>query len=176
MKKTILLAGAALLALGGTAIAQDNPAAPGTDPMQQTQPPAAEAPAPDAGAAPTAPAPADASTTAPTTATEGAAATTTDASTAGTTATGSASANVQADWAKYDPENKGSLTPLQFGKWIMASRGQDMSAQVDKTVHSKAADLPAVKVLNATATEFSKADTDKDRKISPAELTAYLSA
>ena len=157
MKKTILLAGAALFSLGGTAIAQADPAAPAADPMQQTQPPAAEAPAPDVGAAPAVPEP---TTTAPTTAAEGA----------------TASANVQADWAKYDPENKGSLTPLQFGKWIMASRGQDMSAQVDKTVHSKAADLPAVKVLNATATEFSKADTDKDHKVSQAELTAYLSA
>ena len=198
MKQTIFLAGAAVLALGGAAIAQEYPpAAPATnDPMQQTQPPAAEAPLPDAPAppttepttpAPTTAAPADTGTTVPTTATEGAAApptttdapattTTTDDSAAGTTATGTASATVQADWAKYDPENTGSLTPLQFGKWILASRGQDMSAQVDKTVHSKAADLPAVKVLNATAAEFSKADTDKDHKISQAELTAYLSA
>lgn len=201
MKHSILLASAALLALGGPAIAQDYPAAPATqDPMQQTQPPATEAPAPDAPATPTTPttpapttaAPADTGTTAPTTATEGAAApatttdapatkTTTDDSAAGTTATGAtatgtASATVQADWAKYDPANTGSLTPLQFGKWILASRGQDMSAQVDKSVHSKAANLPAVKVLNATSTEFSKADTDKDRKISQAELTAYLSA
>lgn len=200
MKRTILLAGAALIGLGGAVYAQDNPAAPTNDPMQQTMPPAAPPPAdvtaPDAVATPTAPAtasPTDTGTTSPTTATEGTVGTgTTTDTTTGTTATGTdaatntttagaaaggtASANVQADWAKYDPENTGSLTPLQFGKWILASRGQDMSAQVDKTVHSKASNLPAVKVLNATASEFVKADTDKDHKVSQAELTAYLSA
>jgi hypothetical protein len=33
-----------------------------------------------------------------------------------------------------------------------------------------------VKVLNATSAEFAKADTDKDKAISPNELAAYLSA
>jgi penicillin V acylase-like amidase (Ntn superfamily) len=83
---------------------------------------------------------------------------------------------VQADWAKYDKGNKGSLTPLEFGTWVLATSGQDMSAQVEKTKTGKQANLPAVKVLNATAAEFSKADKDRNRTISPDELTAYLSA
>ena len=51
-----------------------------------------------------------------------------------------------------------------------------MTAQVEKSRQSKAANLPAVKVLNATAAEFVKADTDRDRRITPAELSAYLGA
>jgi hypothetical protein len=47
---------------------------------------------------------------------------------------------------------------------------------VEKTKTGKQANLPAVKVLNATAAEFSKADKDRNRTISPDELTAYLSA
>jgi penicillin V acylase-like amidase (Ntn superfamily) len=100
-----------------------------------------------------------------------------DASATGAmSAAGAVSPTVQADWAKYDTGNKGSLTPLEFGKWVLAASGNDMSAQVEKTRQSKAKGLPAVKVLNATATQFSKADTDKDRTISPAELTAFLGA
>jgi cytoskeletal protein RodZ len=192
MTKTLLLAGAALMTLSGAAIAQDTMPAPTTPPDSTT--PATDAtaappttPAPDASstASPTGSTPAEAgatpdSTTAPTVATEGAAgantgtAGTTDAAAA--TASTGAAASVQADWGKYDKENTGYLTPLQFGSWVLASRGQDMTAQVEKTRQSKKAGLPAVKVLNATAGEFVKADADHDRKITPAELSAYLGA
>jgi len=177
MRNGITLAGVAMLALSGAAIAQTEPA---MNPAQQT-PPAAETPAmPDAPqgttAAPEATMPADAGTAAPTTATQGAASGSTAAdATASAGATG-ASAAVQADWAKYDKENAGYLTPLQFGNWVLASRGQDMTAQVEKSRQSKAADLPAVKVLNATGSEFVKADTDHDKRVTPAELTTYLGA
>ena len=91
-----------------------------------------------------------------------------------TAATGTTSAAVQAEWAKYDKGNKGSLTPLEFGEWVMAANGQDMTTQVASTRTSKMANLPAVKVLNATAGAFSKADTNKDRSVSPDELTTFL--
>jgi hypothetical protein len=80
------------------------------------------------------------------------------------------------NWTKYDKQNTGQLTPLEFGSWVLAAQGNDMTAQVEKSRQSKAANLPATKVLNATAAEFSKADTNKDHTISQEELKAYLSA
>ncbi|PTQ08524.1 hypothetical protein CLG96_15070 [Sphingomonas oleivorans] len=83
---------------------------------------------------------------------------------------------MQQGWAKYDKGAKGSLTALEFGTWLLAASGQDVTAQVEKSKAGKSANLPAVKVLNATAGEFAKADKDHSRSISPEELTAYLSA
>ena len=81
---------------------------------------------------------------------------------------------VAQNWSKYDAGNKGQLTPLEFGNWVMAAQGNDMTAQVEKSRQSKAANLPSTKVLNATAAEFSKADTNKDHQVSQDELKAYL--
>jgi hypothetical protein len=184
----ILLAGAALMTLGGPAFAQDATPMPGATDTPTTATPDATTALPVADTSTTSPtgstdAAAGAtpgSTTEPTVATQGATGADATTATAGTTTdaatSGSASASVQADWAKYDKENAGYLTPLAFGNWILAARGQDMTAQVEKTRQSKKAGLPAVKVLNATAAEFTKADADHDRKITPTELTAYLGA
>lgn len=187
MNKLMLLGGAALIALSGTAIAQSEGSQPAPDapasaptPSTTTAPPAGDMAAPAADAAAPAPA-ADASTPAPpvaqsTAPAAEAAATTPGAASAPATASADATAKVQADWAKYDKDNKGKLTPLEFGTWTMAAKGQDMTAQVEKTKTSKRSNLPAIKVLNATAADFSKADTDKDRMISPNELAVFLSA
>jgi hypothetical protein len=78
------------------------------------------------------------------------------------------------NWSKYDKANTGQLTPLEFGTWVLAAQGNDMSTQVEKSRQSKAGNLPATKVLNATAAEFSKADTNKDQKVSQDELKVYL--
>lgn len=78
------------------------------------------------------------------------------------------------NWSKYDAEGKGQLTPLEFGTWVLAAQGNDMSAQIEKSRQSRQANLPSTKVLNATAAEFSKADTNKDRAISQDELRTYL--
>jgi len=182
MKKLMLLGGAALLALSGTAIAQSAGSTPAPDATATTAPN-------DAAAATTAPAdtapPADTAATAPApaagavaqgTAPAAEAAATTPTAPAQATATADAAAKVNADWAKYDQGNKGKLTPLEFGSWILAAKGQSVTAQVEKTKTSKKANLPAVKVLNETATDFAKADTDKDKMISPNELAVYLSA
>ena len=202
MNKLMLMGGAAMLALSGAAFAQTPAAEPAPDtaaasPPAETAPPPADTttPADTTAAAPAtpdaaAPAPpvaqstvpaADAAstpTTSPAPATADAASPTPPAPTppAQQTATADAAAKVNAEWAKYDEGNKGKLTPLEFGNWIMAAKGQDMTAQVEKTKASKKADLPAVKVLNETASDFAKADTDKDRMISPNELAIYLSA
>ena len=190
MNKLMLLGGAALLALSGAAVAQDAGSAPTPDGT-------ATMPAPTPADAPTPPPTADAGTPAPATdtgatppAAEAAASTpaagvaapapVADAaaptSAAPATANADAVAKVNADWAKYDAGSKGKLTPLEFGTWVIAAHGQDMTAQVEKTKTSKQVNLPAVKVLNATAGDFAKADTDKDRMVSPDELAVFLSA
>lgn len=204
MNKLLALAGVATLALSVPAIAQDSmgattdPAgtaattAP-TDPSMATptDTPSTAAPASTTGAQPadsmasdstatdatgTATAqgamPADGSQPAQATASTAPAAT----GAATQTASADATSKVQADWAKYDKAGKGQLTALEFGTWIMAANGQDMTAQVESSKTSKRANLPAVKVLNATATEFGKADTDKSKTVSPEELATYLSA
>lgn len=191
MNKLMLMGGAALIALSGTAMAQTAapeampdaaatptaaapmdaaPAADSAPSMPGSAPAVAQSTEPAADAAatnPPMPATADATAPAP------AGATTAPAM---ATASAEASAAVNADWAKYDEGNKGKLTPLEFGSWVLAKNGQDVTAQVEKTKTSKKANLPAIKVLNATSAEFAKADKDKDRMISPDELAVYLSA
>lgn len=78
------------------------------------------------------------------------------------------------NWGKYDTGGKGQLTPLEFGTWVLAAQGNDMSLQIEKSRQSRQANLPSTKVLNATAGEFSKADANKDRAISQDELRTYL--
>ncbi|MFS0736537.1 hypothetical protein ABC347_05760 [Sphingomonas sp. 1P06PA] len=204
MTKFAALAGVAMLALGGTAIAQDmaQPADPAAPADATTAAPATDmAPAADATTPSTATEPtpsatttADSMTTQPATSAPAAtadaaaipaepgmapAATASAAPAPGAegtkVASADATAKVQSGWATYDKGNKGSLTALEFGTWIMAANGQDMTAQVEKSKAGKQANLPAVKVLNATATEFSKADADKSKTISPEELATYLS-
>lgn len=195
MKKLILLGSAALLTLSVGAVAQTasnepSPDAPASADAAAATPatPAAESAAPAADSAPapavaqsTAPAADAAMPAAPGTAEAAAPVAAADAAPASATpatptATADAAAKVNADWAKYDEGNKGKLTPLEFGNWVMAAKGQDMTAQVEKTKSSKKANLPAIKVLNETASDFAKADTDKDRAISPNELAVFLSA
>jgi hypothetical protein len=185
MNKLMLLGGVALLALSGPASAQTAGAEPApeapasaapsdqdTTPDTSTASDMAGTPAADAAPANAAPADDVAQTTAP----AADAAATMPASPAPATASADAAAKVNADWAKYDEGNKGKLTPLEFGNWVMAAKGQDMTAQVERTKTSKRANLPAIKVLNETAGDFAKADTDHDRMISPDELAVYLSA
>src|SRR3546814_7813134 len=83
-------------------------------------------------------------------------------------------AQTPADWATFDKDSKGYLTTLEFGNWVMAKQGNDMSAEVEKTKSSKRANIPAVKVLNATGTMFLKADTNGDRRITPDELASAV--
>lgn len=85
-----------------------------------------------------------------------------------------AAAQTPADWAKFDKGGKGYLDALEFGNWMMAKQGQDMSTQVNKSKSSKAANLPAVKVLNATGSAFLKADANGDRRITPDELAGAV--
>lgn len=69
---------------------------------------------------------------------------------------------VQAGWARYDKDNKGTLDALEFGTWVMTA------------ISGREAHLSAAKVLNETSAAFARADTDHDRRITRAELTAFL--
>ena len=82
---------------------------------------------------------------------------------------------VQEGWAKYDKGNKGALTPLEFGTWVMAAQGQDVNARTTAR-GGKVSRPSAARVLNATAAAFAKADANHDHLISPDELTAFLGA
>jgi len=202
MKLHTLLAGAAALAFATGAMAEDaaTPAAPDSAtaqpaPTDMATPDAAASTGAAANAAATitdtatAAAPTDQSTT------TAAAPAPTDAASAAAAPAQTGAANAQSamnapsadpakaqaadqmiaqNWSKYDAGNKGQLTPLEFGSWVLAAQGNDMTAQVEKSRHSRAAGLPSTKVLNATSAEFSKADTNKDRQVSQDELKAYL--
>jgi len=146
MRNLVFLTGAALI-MAAPASAQDVMAAP---PAADTTMPAEPAMPPADMSAPGAPAAA-----------------------ADAAAPAAPAADVQAQWAQYDKDSKGYLTPLEFGSWLLARQGQDMTATVEKSRTGKQANLPAIKVLNATAAEFSKADTDKNYQISPQEFADY---
>src|SRR3546814_5006538 len=45
-------------------------------------------------------------------------------------------AQTPADWATFDKDSKGYLTPLEFGNWVMAKQGNDMSAEVRSEEHT----------------------------------------
>lgn len=184
MNRLIALAGATMLATAGVAIAQDMPASQGTPDSSATsstapdtatttsQPTTAASPATGSDQSATAPAATpDQSAAMPQPST-----TQTASATAAPAANPSVVAEVQSKWATYDTQNKGKLTPLEFGEWVMAAKGNDVSKSVERTKASKASNLAATKVLNATGSAFAKADTNKDGGISPDELAAFLSA
>ncbi len=68
---------------------------------------------------------------------------------------------VKADWAKYDVGNKGHLAKAEFGKWMTDLRAAAGQSAPDATW---------------LKTAFAQTDTDKNAKVSAAELTAFLSA
>lgn len=169
MTRALLSASALALMFAAPAVAQDMPADPAMPPMgAEPAAPAMEAPSPamdmpapspEAAAPPAAPA----ETMPPAAAPE-----------AGAATMSTEAAQTPADWAKFDMGSKGYLTALEFGNWLMAKQGNDMSAEVEKTKTSKKANLPAVQVLNATGTAFLKADTNGDRRITPDELATAV--
>ncbi|WP_157216368.1 EF-hand domain-containing protein [Flavisphingomonas formosensis] len=181
MNRLIALAGATMLATAGVAIAQDMPASQGTPDSSATAPAASTTTSqPTTASAPTSATDQSASAPAPTTDQSASApepsTTQTASATAAPTPNPSVVAEVQSKWATYDTKNTGKLTPLEFGEWVMAAKGNDVSKAVEKTKASKASNLAATKVLNATGSAFAKADTNKDGGVSPDELAAFLSA
>ena len=66
-----------------------------------------------------------------------------------------------------------SLDRLEFGTWLLEQSGEDVARQVEATRRSRAANLPAVQVLNFTGAAFADADKDGDMRISRDELRAF---
>lgn len=101
--------------------------------------------------------------------------TATGASTGSAASTGMGGpADIQGQWSSYDSDGNGSLTPLEFGKWMMEANGQGaMNARVDATRTGRQSNLPAINVLNMTAGALARADTNGDWMVSREELMAY---
>lgn len=72
---------------------------------------------------------------------------------------------VDKEFPTYDKTGKGSLTKAEFAQWMVA-----LKAQSDPTAKADAKETKAW--VNAA---FAQADADKDRKVSKAELTGFLS-
>ncbi|HWW63955.1 MAG TPA: hypothetical protein VNZ43_04280 [Sphingomonadaceae bacterium] len=80
---------------------------------------------------------------------------------------------VREGWEVYDKDDDGSLSPLEFGTWVMAAQGEDVRP-ARRGRRSKRSGLSAVKILNATGAAFNKADANRDRSVSRDELVAFL--
>lgn len=160
MLKYALLAGAMLIS--APALAQQKPATPQTPPAAQ---PATQTD--PAQPAPQTPAPAQDSP-APTTATDPAA----PAQAAQTapaqplTKAQQIAQVVDSEFATYDKDKNGVLSPAEFDAWMVA-----LKTAADPTTK---ADAPATKTWLAQA--FAQADTDKNKAVSKAELNGFLVA
>jgi len=65
-----------------------------------------------------------------------------------------------------------AMTPLEFAMHVDASNAT-LTAEAKRERFSRASGNGAIKLLNATAAEFSKADANQDRKVDQAELAAW---
>jgi hypothetical protein len=67
---------------------------------------------------------------------------------------------VNADFPKYDKDKSGELSKAEFGTWISEVKSSSGGMAPDKKALSDA---------------FMKADADKSKTVSAAELTSFLS-
>ncbi len=75
---------------------------------------------------------------------------------------------VSAEFPSYDADKSGDLNKVEFGKWVTTLREQTMAQQGKPSTMSEAEKTSWVK--NA----FAKADADKSKKVSQAELETFL--
>ena len=164
MLKYAFLAGAMIAS--APAMAQQPPAPPQTSLFAEQPAPAAQAtqtdpaqPAPQT-TAPAQPAPA------PTTATDPAQAAPAQTAQAAPTKAQQIAQVVDSEFATYDKDKDGVLSPAEFDAWMVA-----LKTAADP---STKADAPATKTWLTQA--FAQADTDKNKKVSKAELNTFLVA
>ena len=79
--------------------------------------------------------------------------------------------NIESNWGRFDKGGKGYLTPLEFGEWVMETNGQSTAA-VNASRHSRKSNLPSVRMLNQTAVDLARVDTNHDWRITRDELAA----
>ena len=104
------------------------------------------------------------------------AAPTTTSTTTGTTARATVTPG-SVNLASFDTDNDGVLTPLEFGQLVMSveapASGGPLIAEAKRERYSKASGNGAIKLLNETADEFSRADQNHDKRISQDELAMW---
>lgn len=81
--------------------------------------------------------------------------------------------DIPSQWAAISPRGA-DLTPLEFGIWMLEQNGENVDRRVESTRRSRAADLPAIQVLNVTAGALAQADTNGDWRVSQSELQAFV--
>lgn len=162
MLKYALLAGAMMLS--APAMAQDKPATPQTPGATQPAPTQTD-PAQPATPAPQAAAPAQDSTSM-TTATDPAAQPQAQAAAQPMTKAQQIAQVVDTEFATYDTDKNGVLSPAEFDAWMVA-----LKKASDPTTKP---DAPETKKWLTLA--FNQADKDKSKSISKAELNGFLIA
>jgi hypothetical protein len=91
---------------------------------------------------------------------------------AGSASTMAASASADGSWAAHDADKDGALSPLEFAMHVDAGN-RSLTAEAKRERFSRASGNGAIKLLNATADQFSKADANRDRRIDGSELAAW---
>lgn len=75
---------------------------------------------------------------------------------------------VSAEFPTYDADKSGDLNKAEFGKWVTTLREQTMAQQGKPSTMTEGEKTSWIK--NA----FTKADTDKSKKVSQTELETFL--
>lgn len=83
-------------------------------------------------------------------------------------------ATASADWSSFDGDKDGALSPLEFAMHVDAANSA-LTAEAKRERYSRASGNGAIKLLNATADDFSKADKNQDRKVDSTELAGWQS-
>ncbi|MDQ3139867.1 MAG: hypothetical protein M3Q15_03995 [Pseudomonadota bacterium] len=81
--------------------------------------------------------------------------------------------DIDGQWSSYASAGSMELTPLEFGVWMLEANGHDLDAQVAASRRSRAANLPAVQVLNLTSGALAQADTNRNWRVSREELMRF---
>jgi hypothetical protein len=75
---------------------------------------------------------------------------------------------VSAEFPTYDADKSGDLNRAEFGKWVTTLREQTMAQQ------GKASSMTEPEKASWIKNAFTKADTDKSKKVSQSELETFL--
>jgi hypothetical protein len=75
---------------------------------------------------------------------------------------------VSAEFPTYDADKSGDLNKDEFGKWVTTLREQTMAQQ------GKPATMTDAEKASWVKNAFAKADADKSKKVSQAELETFL--
>jgi len=156
--RSIAMAAIALMC-GTSALAQTNETPPATEPATTATTPPAESSATPAG---------------PSTSTDTGAAASTPPASASMASQSSSAGTV--DIAASDKDKDGAPSPLEFAQHMTAMSGDSsMTSKAERDRRGRGSGNSAVKMLNATAADFSKADKNMDRRVDPSELAMLQS-